>query len=92
MAGFIVRLVGYALLLGLASRAAQNMWTQYGLEGVAELGPFYHAGTFALLVAPVVLALAGSVRPLRSLAVFAGFFLAGAALTAPFVCARVSGV
>ncbi|MDB5027466.1 MAG: hypothetical protein JWO66_1155, partial [Candidatus Eremiobacteraeota bacterium] len=39
----------------------------------------------------VVLALLG-VGILRSFAVFVGSFMAGAALTAPLVCARVSGV
>ena len=51
-------------------------------SGLAEAGPL--AGSV------VVLALIG-VGPLRSLAVFAGCFLAGAALTAPWVCARVAG-
>ncbi len=91
MVGFIVRLIGYALLLGLASRGAQTMWMQYGLEDVRRLQHFHDVGVTGLLVAPLVLALLG-VGVLRSVAVFAGFFLAGAALTAPFVCARVAGV
>jgi hypothetical protein len=92
MAGFILRLFGYALLLQLASRAAQSMWLQDGLESVRRLQHFHDLGMTGLLVAPLVLALVGSIVPLRSLAVFAGFFLAGAALTAPFVCERVAGL
>jgi len=90
LANFIIRLVGYAVLLGVASRIAQTLWSNFGLDGIAALQPFHDAGVVALLVAPVVLALIG-VGPLRSFAVFAGFYLAGAALTAPWVCARVAG-
>lgn len=92
MAGFIVRLIGYALLLGIASRIAQTSWSSAGLDAVGALMSFHDKGVTALLVAPLVLALIGSVPVLRSLAVFAGAFLAGAAITAPFVCARVAGL
>jgi hypothetical protein len=44
-----------------------------------------------LRVAPLVLALFGA-GPLRAVAIFAGFFLAAAAITAPFVCMRIVGV
>ena len=90
MANFILRLLGYALLLQIASRAAQSMWLHYGLEDVRRLQHFHDLGTTGLLVAPLVLALLG-VGVLRSAAVFAACFLAGAALTAPFVCARIAG-
>jgi hypothetical protein len=92
MVGFILRLLGYALLLQVASRVAQSMWLQDGLESVRRLQHFHDLGMTGLLVAPLALALVGSIVPLRSLAVFAGFFLAGAALTAPFVCVRVAGI
>jgi hypothetical protein len=92
MAGFVVRLLGYTLLLQVASRAAQSMWLQDGLESVRRLQHFHDLGTTGLLFAPLVLAVVGSIAPLRSLAVFAAFFLAAAALTAPFVCARVAGL
>jgi hypothetical protein len=91
MVGFIVRLVGYALLLGLASRFAQSQWSSSGLESVAPLEHFHDVGVTGLLVAPVVLALAGIGR-LRPLAVFVGAFLAGAAVTAPYVCARMANL
>ncbi|MBV8748615.1 MAG: hypothetical protein JO103_02760 [Candidatus Eremiobacteraeota bacterium] len=90
MAGFIIRLIGYALLLGLTSRIAQTLWTNYGLDAVGRLHHFHDVGLMGLLIAPVILALVGVVVPLRSLAVFVGFYLAGAALTAPFVCAKVA--
>jgi hypothetical protein len=92
MLGFIVRLVGYALLLGVSSRVAQTLWSNDGLDAIGALTSFHDKGVTALLVAPVVLALVGAVPALRSIAMFLGFFLAGAALTAPFVCARVAGM
>ena len=91
MRGFIVRLVGYAVLLGVSSRVAQTLWDDNGLNEVAMLQPFHHDGIVVLVVAPVVLALIGIGR-LRALAVFVAFCLAGAAVTAPFVCARAVGV
>jgi hypothetical protein len=87
---FIIRLVGYALLLGLSSRIAQTLWSNYGLDGNAALQPFHDAGVTLLLVAPVVLALLG-VGILRGVCVFVGCALAGAAISAPFVIARVTG-
>lgn len=90
MARFIVRLVGYAVLLGVSYRLAQTMWSSYGLDEIAGLQAFHDAGVIALIVAPLVLALIGFGR-LGGVAVFAGAFLAGAALTAPWVCARVAG-
>ena len=87
---FVIRLVGYALLLGVTSRVMQTLWTGYGLDTVRRLQHFHDLTITGLLVAPVVLALIGFGR-LQAIAVFCGFFLAGAALTAPFVCARVAG-
>jgi len=87
---FFLRLVGYALLLGLSAYAFQTLWTNDGLDAVGRLHSFHDKTILALRVAPLVLALLGG--PLRALAIFAGFFLAGAALTAPFVAARVAGV
>jgi hypothetical protein len=87
MLGFLIRLVGYVLLLQLASRVAQQLWAQYGLDNVALLQPLHDDGVLVLLVAPVVLALVGF-GALRGAAVFVGFALAAAALTAPFALAR----
>ncbi|MDB5072769.1 MAG: hypothetical protein JWM87_3880 [Candidatus Eremiobacteraeota bacterium] len=92
MTGFVVRLIGYALLLGIASRVAQTLWLNDGLDAVGALTSFHDKELTALLVAPVVLALIGTVPALRPLAVFIGCFLAGAAITAPFVCARIAGL
>jgi hypothetical protein len=91
MIGFIIRLVGYVVLLGVVTRVALVWGSQYGLDEVAALQRFHDDGIAVLLVAPIVLALIGFGR-LRDLAVFIGFFLVGAALTAPLVCARVAGV
>ena len=90
MLGFIVRVVGYALLLGVSSRVAQTLWLNDGLDAVAVLQPLHDAGVITLAVAPIALALIGIGR-LRPFAVFVGFALAGAAVTAPFVFARVAG-
>ena len=91
MVGFIVRLVGYALLLGISSRVAQNAWSNLGLDAFDVLQPLHAGGITVLLVAPVVLALIGA-HALRLFCVFVAFALAGAAITAPFVIARVAGI
>jgi hypothetical protein len=91
MIGFIIRLFGYAVLLGIVTRIALVWWSQNGLDDVAALQHFHDQSIGVLLIAPIVLALIGFGR-LRDIALFLGFFLAGAALTAPFVCARVAGV
>jgi hypothetical protein len=90
MLGFIIRLIGYALLLGMTERIASALWTQRGLDGYLALQPLHDDGIAALLIAPFFLALIG-VGQLRLVALFLGFGLAGAALTAPFVLARVAG-
>ncbi len=87
MLGFIVRLVGYTALLEMSARFAQQMWTQHGLDDVAALQPLHDTGIVALWVAPFVLALIGF-GALRTTAIFFGFALAAAALTAPFALAR----
>ncbi|HEY0614224.1 MAG TPA: hypothetical protein VGC96_06270 [Candidatus Elarobacter sp.] len=91
LVAFVVRLVAFALLLGVASRVMETLWSNLGLDGVRRLQHFHDLSLTALLVAPVVLALLGAGR-LRAVAVFAGCYLAGAAVTAPFVCARVAGL
>jgi hypothetical protein len=91
MVNFIIRLVGYGLLLGVSSRIGQTLWTNYGLDGNAALHAFHDSGVTLLLVAPVVLALLG-IGILRAVCVFVGCGLAGAAITAPFVIARITGV
>ena len=88
---FIVRLVGYALLLGLSAYAFQTLWTNDGLDAVNRLHSFHDKTILALRIAPLVLAIIGF-GPLRPLAMFLAFFLAAAAITAPFVVARVAGV
>ena len=91
MASFIIRLVFFALLLGACAYLFQTWWSGDGLDAVARLRSFHDKAILGLRVAPLVLALIGIGR-LRSVAVFLAFLLAGAALTAPFVCARVAGL
>ena len=90
MIGFVIRLIGWVLLLGCSARFADAVWTRDGLAGIAGLQNFHDTGMIALLGAPVILALLGF-GSLRAAAMFVGFFLAGAALTAPFAIARVAG-
>jgi hypothetical protein len=90
MANFIVRIFCYAVLIGIASRLGQLLWTANGLDAYAQLTELHDASVRALVIAPLVLALVGFGR-LHGLCVFAGCFLAGAAMTAPFAIARVAG-
>jgi len=90
MANFILRLVCYALLFVGTAYLFQTWWSGNGLDAVGALRSFHDKTILGLRVAPLVLALIGIGR-LRSLAVFLAFVLAGAALTAPFVCARLVG-
>ncbi len=41
MIGFIVRLVFYALLLGVSSRVFQTLWDNFGLDTVGTLHSFH---------------------------------------------------
>ena len=91
LAGFIVRLVGYALVLGIVARIAAALWVQYGLDGSIELQPLHDYGVEALIIAPLPLALFGF-GALRGAALFIAAFIAGAALTAPFAVARFTGI
>jgi hypothetical protein len=90
-AGFLIRLVGYALVLGIVARVASSLWVNYGLDGSIGLQPFHDLGVEVLVIAPLVLALLGFGR-LRNAALFIAAFLAGAALTAPFAVAHFSGL
>jgi hypothetical protein len=87
---FVIRLVLYALLLGLTSRLAQALWSNHGLDGVTDLQPFHDGGITALMFAPLVLALIGAGR-MRWVALFLACCLAGAALTAPFALSHLVG-
>jgi len=90
MANFIVRIFCYGVLLGIASRLGQFEWTANGLDTYAQLTALHDAGVIALVIAPLALALFGFGR-LHGLCVFAGCFIAGAAITAPLAIARVAG-
>ena len=90
-AGFVVRLVAYALVLGIIARVADALWVHYGLDGSIDLQPFHDLGVEVLLIAPLPLALFGF-GPLRQAAMFIAAFLVGAALTAPFAAVRWTGL
>jgi hypothetical protein len=91
LAGFVIRLVAYALVLGVVARIAAHYWVQLGLDGSIDLQPFHDIGVEVLVIAPLPLALLGF-GPLRPAALFVAAFLAGVALTAPFAVARFTGL
>lgn len=85
--GFIIRLVGYALLIGIPYRLAEYFWQRSALDQVDMLKPAHDTAIAVMTIAPAVLAVFGF-GALRRLAIFIAFYLAGAALTAPFAFAR----
>ena len=91
IAGFLIRLVAYALVLGAVARIAGALWVQNGLDGSIDLQPFHDLGVEVMLIAPLPLALLG-VGPLRQAAFFIAAFLVGVALTAPVAAARFTGI
>jgi hypothetical protein len=90
LAGFLIRLVGYAIVFGVVARLAEYLWVRQALDGSIVLQPLHDAGITTLVIAPIVLALVG-VGPLRPVAIFVAAYLIGAALTAPFAVARLVG-
>jgi hypothetical protein len=91
IAGFIIRLIGYALVLGAVDRIADALWIQYGLDGSIALQPFHDLGVEVIYIAPLPLALIGF-GALRQAALFIAAFLVGVALTAPWATAHFSGL
>ena len=90
LAGFVIRLVAYALVFGAIARIAGALWVQHGLDGSIVLQPFHDLGVEILYIAPLPLALLGF-GPFRRAAFFVAALLIGAALTAPFAAARYAG-
>jgi MFS-type transporter involved in bile tolerance (Atg22 family) len=90
IAGFLIRLVGYALVLGVTARIAQSLWIGHDLDASIDLQTFHDTGISVLVIAPLVLALIGF-GVLRRVAIFVAAFLVGVAITAPFALARFAG-
>lgn len=86
---YVVRLVGYALLIGIPVRVAEWFWVRAALDAVDVLQAPHIAATATATIAPFVLALFGF-GALRNTAVFIALYIAGAALTAPFALARLA--
>jgi hypothetical protein len=86
---FVIRLVGYALLIGIPVRIAEYFWQRATLDQIDALHGPHDIATAAATIAPFVLALFGY-GALRNAAVFLAMYLAGAALTAPFAFARLT--
>jgi hypothetical protein len=85
----MVRLIWYAIIVGLASAAAEREWTKLGLDGAAQVdtlraqAPYYiGASTFALAIFS---------RLWRAAATVLLGFLVGAVLTAPLAIAHALG-
>ena len=86
-ASFLIRLVGYAVVFGVATRIAEYFWVRDGLDGLDQLQNWHDEGITAMTVAPVVVALLSLVSP--RIALFLAFIAIGAALSAPFAFARM---
>jgi hypothetical protein len=86
---FVVRLVGYALLIGIPVRIAEYFWIRASLDQVDTLQAPHALATLTATVAPFVLAIFGF-GALRNVAMFIAMYIAGAALTAPFALARLA--
>lgn len=90
LAGFVIRLVAYAVIFVVVARIAGDFWVRNGLDGSIALQPFHDIGVEVLSIAPLPLALLGF-GPLRQASFFIAGLLIGAALTAPFAAARFAG-
>jgi hypothetical protein len=88
---FIIRIVGYGLLVGAPARIAQYFWERKGLDHVDVLRAPHDQAVIALFAVTILISLFGYGR-LRQPAIFIAFYLAGAALTAPFAFARLAPV
>jgi hypothetical protein len=87
--GFVVRLVGYALLIGIPVRFAEYLWERAGLDQVSALRAPHDLAITIATYAPVVLALFGF-GALRRPAIFVAGYIVGVALTASFAFARLA--
>ncbi|HXP91861.1 MAG TPA: hypothetical protein VN905_00190 [Candidatus Binatia bacterium] len=86
-AGFIVRVITYVVVIGVALAIANSIWNFLDLDRSEELAALRNQVTPMLAIAPVVCALVAG--PARSLGVFAVFYVVGAVLTAPFALLHV---
>jgi hypothetical protein len=84
---FFIRVAGYGLLVGAPARIANYFWERIGLDQVEMLRAPHDQAVIVLIAATLLIALVGYGR-LRQPAIFIAFYLAGAALTAPFAFAR----
>ncbi len=85
--GFVIRFVGYSLLIGVPVRIAQYFWERAALDHNDILSGPHDIGVVIAIITPFVLALVGY-GALRRPAIFVAMYIAGAALTAPFAMLR----
>jgi hypothetical protein len=88
-ASFIVRFLGYSIVLWLSYALAQAQWTNADLDLDDNMLSLHSIGITVLTISPLVLAIVAIVA--RPLALFVLFYLVGAVLTAPFALARFGG-
>jgi hypothetical protein len=86
---FVVRLVGYGLVVGIPARIAQALWETMGLDHVAALQNPHDQAIRIAAILTVVIALFGY-GVFRRAAIFLAFYLAGALFTAPFAFVRLA--
>jgi hypothetical protein len=86
---YVIRLVGYALLIGIPVRIAEYFWERGALDQVDALNSLHDVASLTATIAPFILAFFGY-GALRNAAVFIALYIAGAALTAPFALARLA--
>ena len=86
-ASYLIRLVGYAIIFGIATRIADFLWVQDGLEALDQLQGWHDEGVSVMTWAPIVVAFISLLAP--RIALFLAFLAIGAALSAPYAFARI---
>ena len=86
-ASYLLRLVGYAIILGIATRIADAMWVQDGLDSFGQLQTWHGEGLTAMTWAPIVIAFISLAAP--RIALFLAFLAIGAVLSEPYAFARM---
>jgi hypothetical protein len=86
-ATFLLRFIGYAIVMAIAYGIANFFWAQNGLDFVDTVQGLHSLAVVVVGVAPLILALVAIVA--RPVAVFLLFYIAGAIVTAPFALARL---
>jgi hypothetical protein len=85
----MVRLIWYAIVVGLASALAEHEWTRLGLDGAAQVDRLRAQAPYYIGATTLVLAILSRLwKPAATMLLGA---LVGAVLTAPLVIAHAIG-